>query len=370
MSRIISLIILLLFALKVYPQGDYILKCAIDSSLNLNGKYFYLKHIDYSGLNTVTLDSAMVQNNKFEFKGTLVTPAVYTRLISKIDSSENWFLLSSGTSNAKLGTPTFSTLTGKRKPITSNFLILNDDRFNLMRKYDKLFNLYEEEFTAFREASNLSQDSTLEQKLIDSTFYYLNKRGPFVITLINENPNNYTSLFILKYWMPEILKSKPNQLETIFNNLNEDLKKSKEGISIKRLILAMKNIKEGNDAPNFAMKNSKGKDVKLDDFRGKKVLLDFWATWCGPCIENLPKLKEYAKEHPDIVVIAISLDTDKEKWLNGIKNLNFNWAIHLSELKGWKGLINSELYNIDSIPRSILIDEKGKIIDANFKLHL
>lgn len=361
------MIIFSLFISIGFPQGNYSLICKIDSSLNLEGETFYLKYIDYSKMNPVINDSARVEEGKFIFKGSLNTPGVYSRLISKSDKSEYWFMLSAGESKATLAKPKYNEITGEKRGFTSSFDIPGNDKFRLMQIFDKLYDLYGEESSKFHKLANEVEDETLQQNLSDSAFMYMEKRDPYVISLIKDNPDNYISLFILKYFTPVPLKKDINQLEDVFKLLNPRLRESKEGLELLNVILAKKKLKVGSEAPDFSMFNQDGQTVKLSDFKGKKVLLDFWATWCGPCIDNLPKLKDFARNNLDYHIVAISLDNNKSNWINGIKKLDFEWAIHLSDLQSWKSPINV-LYNIEAIPRSILIDEMGIIRNLDFKL--
>lgn len=126
-------------------------------------------------------------------------------------------------------------------------------------------------------------------------------------------------------------------------------------------------LKKGLDAPDFDAVNREGKPVKLSDLKGKKVYIDVWATWCGPCIKEIPSLKELEKElHEEpIEFVSVSVDDakDKEKWLKFIEK---------EELKGVQlmadGAFQSDVatsYNIKGIPRFLLIDPEGKIVSAN-----
>ena len=112
-----------------------------------------------------------------------------------------------------------------------------------------------------------------------------------------------------------------------------------------------------------------GKEIRLSDYVGKKqlILLDFWASWCGPCrMENPNMVKLYAEfKDKGLSVISVSLDEKKDKWLEAIKKDGLTW-LHLSDLKGWKGEI-VKLYNIDGVPTIFVLDENNRIIAKNLR---
>jgi len=119
--------------------------------------------------------------------------------------------------------------------------------------------------------------------------------------------------------------------------------------------------------PAFALADSTGKKVALKDFKGQYVLVDFWASWCGPCRKENPNIvKAYQKYHDKgFEVLAISLDNKKDLWLKAIKADSLPWK-HVSDLKGWQSEL-ATLYGIKSIPASFLVDKEGKVIAQNLR---
>ncbi len=130
----------------------------------------------------------------------------------------------------------------------------------------------------------------------------------------------------------------------------------------------------GNKAPEIALESPDGKIIKLSDLKGKMVLIDFWASWCGPCRRENPNLvsayekysKAKFKDAKGFEIYSVSLDRNKNAWLEGIAKDNLTWEYHVSDLKFWDSQAATD-YNIRSIPASFLIDKDG-IIVANKNL--
>ena len=124
----------------------------------------------------------------------------------------------------------------------------------------------------------------------------------------------------------------------------------------------------GMEAPDIAMKDADGNTHRLSDLRGKVVLVDFWASWCGPCRKENPNVvKIYNKYHDQgLEIYSVSLDKTRDAWLKAIKDDGLVWTHHVSDLSGWTSS-GGKNYGIMSIPATVLIDREGKIIARNLR---
>jgi thiol-disulfide isomerase/thioredoxin len=174
------------------------------------------------------------------------------------------------------------------------------------------------------------------------------------------HPSSYVAVFeVLSYFS---YNPDAEELQTVFSEFTPAIQASYLGSQLKKIVEAAVLTGVGRPAPEFTQADVKGKPVNLSSYKGQYVLVDFWASWCGPCREENPNvLKAYRKYHSKgFTVLGVSLDNKKENWLEAVRKDGLPWT-QVSDLQGWKNAV-AVLYGIQGIPMNYLVDKNGKII--------
>lgn len=219
------------------------------------------------------------------------------------------------------------------------------------------------DFVAFINVTKPYEDLLMGKGRFESKFMY--EAAATIEKFVNEHRGSFISP--LAIYRQNQITGDYEKLESLYNNLSVKVKASPIANYLAQQIEQNKAAGYGKPLADFSQADSTGKEIFLSSLKGKYVLIDFWASWCGPCRAENPNVVNIFQKYKDrnFTVLGISLDRAKQPWIDAIAADNLSWT-HLSDLKFWSNSV-AQQFGIQSIPQNFLIDPQGNLIGKNLR---
>lgn len=324
-----------------------------------NGKKVFVEIQTETG--PIVKDTGVVENGKFELKGT--TEGIDLGFIRIENEQINLpIILENGRINLSIKTDTIQNSTVGGTPNNDKFQSYNNDSKVIARKLGK----FQKANAARIQAAKKANDTTTVNQIMKEYYSFQDDLNKVSVNFIKENKKAYLSVLLLEnFLMRQYLT--PEEVKDYFEKLDESLLETKSAKSIKKILDTFSANGKGTAAQNFSAPAPDGTVISLKESLGKVTLIDFWASWCGPCrAENPNVVALYQELHEKgLNIIGVSLDKDAAKWKEAIAKDQLTWP-QVSNLKYWNEPIAKQ-YNVESIPATFLLDAKGTIVAKDLR---
>lgn len=330
-----------------------------------NGKKIFIEIQGETG--SIIKDTGVIENGKFELKG--ITESIDLGFIRIENEPINLpLILENGEINVTITTDTVqnSKIGGTKN--NDLFQSFNEDSKVIIRKKGK----FEKANAGRIKAAKIAKDSATVNQIMKEYGTFQDELNKVSVNFIKKNPDAYLSVLLLEnFTMRQYISLE--EIKSYYEKLDKKLLDTKSGKNIKMVLDSQNKTTSTNDvsvgklAPDFSAATPDGKQASLKQSLGKVTIVDFWASWCGPCRAENPNVVALYKElhSKGLNIIGVSLDKDAAKWKEAIAKDGLAWT-QISNLKYWDEPIAKE-YDVQSIPATFILDAKGVIVAKDLR---
>jgi peroxiredoxin len=297
------------------------------------------------------VDSAVVINERFKFSTEMDSGSHYVSVHTKNFSDYKFFWMDNETVvlQAERGRFRESKITGSATQQLLDALTAKQAPFQ--KAYDSLFVVKDHELTMEEQRAKQTRLKQLASRIAEEDIAY-----------VRSNPGNLSSAYLLNLYK---IQWGRKTTEELYNNLDDRNKRSSFGVSTASYLDSNKDPQVGEPFVDFVQENPSGQKIKVSDYKGKILLLEFWSSHCGPCLVTNPKLEVVYQQYRErgFEILSVALDSKKDEWVNAIRESGITWE-NVSDLRGDENEA-ALMYGVLAIPDNFLIGTDGRIIARN-----